>query len=61
MSSEFNVGFDYSHYNKLIIDDPGFIHFVEFLFTSGLKLGEVEAGINYTKLAKVDGILFNKQ
>ncbi len=51
MSSEFNIGFDYSHKNKLIIEDPGFNDFIEYLFNSGLKLGKIEAGINYEKLS----------
>ncbi len=51
MSTEFNIGFDYSHKNKLIIEDPGFTDFIEFLFNSDLKLGKIEAGINYEKLS----------
>ena len=51
MSTEFNVGFDYSHNNKLIIEDPGFNDFIEFLFNSNLKLGKIEAGLTYEKLA----------
>ncbi len=51
MSTEFNIGFDYSHKNKLIIEDPGFNDFIEFLFNSDLKLGKIEAGINYQKLS----------
>ncbi len=51
MSTEFNIGFDYSHENKLIIEDPGFNDFIEFLFNSDLKLGKIEAGITYEKLS----------
>jgi hypothetical protein len=51
MSTEFNIGFDNSHYNKLIIEDPGFSDFIEFLFNSDLKLGKIEAGITYEKLS----------
>jgi hypothetical protein len=51
MSTEFNIGFDYSHNNKLIIEDPGFTDFIEFLFNSDLKLGKIEAGITYEKLS----------
>ncbi len=51
MSTEFNIGFDYSHKNKLIIEDPGFNDFIEFLFNSDLKLGKIEAGITYEKLS----------
>ena len=51
MSTEFNIGFDCSHKNKLIIEDPGFTDFIEFLFNSDLKLGKIEAGITYEKLS----------
>ena len=51
MSTEFNIGFDCSHQNKLIIEDPGFNDFIEFLFNSDLKLGKIEAGITYEKLS----------
>jgi len=56
MKTEFNIGFDYSHQNKLTIEDPGFNDFIEFLFNSDLKLGKIEAGITYEKLA--DYIVF---
>ncbi|MFX1447827.1 MAG: hypothetical protein ACFFCG_06795 [Promethearchaeota archaeon] len=46
-----NIGFDYSHQNKLTIEDPGFNDFVEYLFNSDLKLGKIEAGITYEKLS----------
>ncbi len=51
MSTEYNIGFDYSHNNTLIIEDPGFTDFIEFLFNSDLKLGKIEAGITYEKLS----------
>jgi len=51
MKTEFNIGFDYSHQNKLNIEDPGFNDFIEYLFNSDLKLGKIEAGITYEKLA----------
>jgi len=51
MKTEFNIGFDYSHQNKLTIEDPGFNDFVEYLFNSDLKLGKIEAGITYEKLS----------
>jgi len=49
MSQDINVCFDYSHGNKLVIESPSFIDFVEFLFTSGYKLGKIAAGINTVK------------
>jgi len=51
MKTEFNIGFDYSHQNKLTIEDPGFNDFIEYLFDSNLKLGKIEAGITYEKLS----------
>ena len=51
MKTEFNIGFDYSHQNKLTIEDPGFNDFIEYLFNSDLKLGKIEAGIIYEKLS----------
>ena len=51
MSTEFNIGFDHSHNNKLIIEDPSFNDFIEFLFNSDLKLGKIEAGLTYEKLS----------
>ena len=51
MKTEFNIGFDCSHQNKLSIEDPGFNDFIEYLFNSDLKLGKIEAGITYEKLS----------
>ena len=51
MKTEYNIGFDYSHQNKLTIEDPGFNEFIEYLFNSDLKLGKIEAGITYEKLS----------
>ena len=51
MKTEYNIGFDYSHQNKLTIEEPGFNDFVEYLFHSDLKLGKIEAGITYEKLS----------
>ncbi|NVM18183.1 MAG: hypothetical protein HWN80_10740 [Candidatus Lokiarchaeota archaeon] len=51
MKTEFNIGFDCSHQNKLTIEDPGFNDFIEYLINSDLKLGKIEAGITYEKLS----------
>ena len=51
MKTEYNMGFDYSHQNKLMIEDPGFNDFIEYLINSDLKLGKIEAGITYEKLS----------
>lgn len=54
MNTELNVyfGFDYSHKNKFIIEDPAFNDFIEFLFNSDFKLGKIEEGITYEKLSR---------
>jgi len=52
MKTEINIGFDYSHQNKLTIEDPAFNDFIEYLFNSDLKLGKIEAGITYEKLSE---------
>lgn len=46
MSEGMKICFDYSHGNKLTIESPSFIDFVQFLFNSGYKLGKIEAGLN---------------
>ena len=57
MSTQFNIGFDNSHCNKLIIEDPGFNDFIEFLFNSDLKLGKIEAGLTYEKLSAYNAFI----
>jgi len=52
MNTEYNIGFDYSHDNKLRIEDTGFSDFFEYLFNSDLKVGKIEAGLTYEKLSK---------
>ncbi|MHA1704915.1 MAG: hypothetical protein ACTSUX_02415 [Promethearchaeota archaeon] len=52
MSTELNIGFDYSHENRLVIEDPGFNDFIEFLFNSDFKLGKIQAGLTIKKLSK---------
>ncbi|MFX1497382.1 MAG: hypothetical protein ACFFBH_07640 [Promethearchaeota archaeon] len=54
MNAELNpyFGFDYSHKNKFIIEDPAFNEFIEFLFNSDFKLGKIEEGITYEKLSR---------
>lgn len=51
MNTEFNIGFDYSHENRLKIEDTGFTDFIEYLFNSEFKIGKIEAGITYEKLS----------
>jgi len=52
VKTEFNIGFDYSHDNKLGIEDTGFTDFIEYLFSSEFKVGKIEAGLTYEKLSK---------
>ena len=46
------IGFDYSHNNKLVIENETFTDFIQYLFNSNFKLGKIEAGISYEKLKK---------
>ena len=48
------IGFDYSHNNKLTIENTTFSDFVQYLFDSDFKLGKIEAGISFEKLTKYD-------
>jgi hypothetical protein len=54
MKPEKSIGFDHSHENKLLIEDPGFTHLVEFLFDSEFKLGKIEAGLTHEKMKLYD-------
>ena len=54
MSKEVAVGFDYTHNNKLTIENNAFTDFIQYCFTSGFKLGKIEAGISHDKLEKYD-------
>ena len=52
MLNEKAIGFDYSHNNKLVIENETFTDFTQYLFNSDFKLGKIEAGISYEKLTK---------
>ncbi|MFX1313372.1 MAG: hypothetical protein ACFFHD_12270 [Promethearchaeota archaeon] len=49
-----SLGFDYTHNNKLTIENNAFTDFIQYLFDSDFKLGKIEAGITYEKLIKYD-------
>ena len=49
-----SLGFDYTHNNKLTIENNAFTDFIQYLFDSDFKLGKIEAGITYEKLKKYD-------
>jgi hypothetical protein len=51
MMEEKAIGFDYSHNNKLTIENDAFTDFIQYLFNSDFKLGKIEAGITYEKLS----------
>ncbi len=40
------IGLDYSHNNILKLESSGFGEFVQFLFSSGYKIGKIQAGFN---------------
>lgn len=46
MKGKSTIGLDYSHNNILVIESSSFAEFTQFLFTSGYKLGKIEAGFN---------------
>ncbi|MHA2394145.1 MAG: hypothetical protein ACXAEX_19595 [Promethearchaeota archaeon] len=54
MTKKIAVGFDYTHNNKLTIENNAFTDFVQYLFDSGFQLGKIEAGINSEKLSSYD-------
>ncbi|MFX0082377.1 MAG: hypothetical protein ACFE94_11565 [Candidatus Hodarchaeota archaeon] len=48
------VAFDYTHNNKLTIENNAFTDFIQYLFDSDFQLGKIEAGITSEKLANYD-------
>jgi hypothetical protein len=54
MTNEIAIGLDYSHNNKLIIENNAFTDFIQLFFDSDFKLGKIEAGLTYDKLKKYD-------
>ncbi|MFO8018112.1 MAG: hypothetical protein R6U96_05710, partial [Promethearchaeia archaeon] len=54
------VGLDYSHDNKLVLEASSYSDFTQFLFTSGYKLGKIQAGFeSLQKLENYDMILLS--
>ncbi|MHA1436198.1 MAG: hypothetical protein ACTSPD_01350 [Promethearchaeota archaeon] len=51
MPAKFIIGLDYSHNNKLTLEASSYSDFTQFLFTSGYKLGKIQAG--YDSLSKI--------
>jgi hypothetical protein len=54
MAKKIAIGFDYSHNNKLTIENNAFTDFVQYLFDSGFQLGKIEAGLASEKLKNYD-------
>lgn len=48
------IGFDYTHNNKLTIENNAFTDFIQYLFDSNFQLGKIEAGITSDKLSNYD-------
>ncbi|MFX1375882.1 MAG: hypothetical protein ACFFA0_08740 [Promethearchaeota archaeon] len=46
MTREAIIGLDYSHGNILTLESSSFADFIQFLFTSGYKIGKIETGFN---------------
>ena len=54
MTKKITIGFDYTHNNKLTIENNAFTDFIQCLFDSGFQLGKIEAGITKEKLTSYD-------
>ncbi|MBD3195530.1 MAG: hypothetical protein GF317_10770 [Candidatus Lokiarchaeota archaeon] len=60
MSIRATIGLDYSHNNKLTLEATSYSDFTQFLFTSGFKLGKIQAGFDsLNKLQKYDLIIIS--
>jgi len=58
MSTQNIIGLDYSHNNFLTLESPSFNEFTQFLFTSGYKLGKIQAGFNSLEDLKKYRVIF---
>jgi len=54
MTKDIAIGLDYSHNNKLTIENNAFTDFIQYFFDSDFKLGKIEAGLTYDKLKKYE-------
>jgi len=60
MQKKGTIALDYSHNNKLIVESSSFQDFTNFLFTSGYKLGKIQAGFDsLKKLEQYDCIILS--
>lgn len=53
MPEKATIGLDYSHNNKLTLEASSFNEFTQFLFTSGYKLGKIQAGFDSLKKLEI--------
>ena len=54
------IGLDYSHSNKLTLEASSYNEFTNFIFSSGYKLGRIEAGFDtLNKLEPYDVIILS--
>jgi len=49
MPEKASIGLDYSHNNKFTLEASSYADFTQFLFTSGYKLGKIQAGFESVK------------
>ncbi len=60
MTGEAIIGLDYGHGNILTLEASSFTEFIQFLFTSGYKIGKIESGFNsITELRKYRTIIIS--
>ena len=60
MPDEPTIGLDYTHNNNLTLEAPSYADFTEFLFSSGYKLGKIQAGFDsLKKLETYDAIILS--
>ncbi|MFW9898021.1 MAG: hypothetical protein ACFFDO_02005 [Candidatus Thorarchaeota archaeon] len=60
MPEKATIALDYSHNNKLTIETSSYDEFMHFLFTSGYKLGKIQAGFDsIKKLQSYDAIILS--
>ena len=58
MSTHTIIGLDYSHNNFLTLESPSYNEFTQFFFTSGYKLGKIQAGFNSLEDLKKYRVIF---
>ncbi|TFG16014.1 MAG: DUF2194 domain-containing protein [Promethearchaeota archaeon] len=51
------IGLDYSHNNKLTLEASSYNEFTNFLFSSGYKLGRIEAGFDSLKKLEIYDVI----